>query len=524
MKKNVTISVTKRTMSAILAFIFTVSGMNMYLPTNEYPSSVSNSISISASAANLYVPSLSGGNYIAGYCLSDSSIPVYTTSALTTRGAATSKNGGMSSYNAYVSGKSDEIRIYQFTSSYCYIGYPTSSGAYKYGYVKTSDITSLASTANAIISKAKITTYKKQNLDTSYGYIAKGDTIYLISKSSGNNYQLIYNTGSNWKIGWVNSSGYASITGSTTNNTNATVTYTGYVNTSSANLILRQTPAASGKQIASMPKGSTLTVLDNKQQTSGFYHISYNGTNGYASSSYISFTKPATQTNSSTYTGYVNTSSANLILRQTPAASGKQIASMPKGSTLTVLDNKQQISGFYHVSYNGTNGYASSSYISFTKPTQTNLSYGLYKNSSAKITCGFDGYVNTKGKHEGIDISLGVGKPIYSLTDGVITNVVYGSRGSNGLSTIAVYVASQNKTVVYLHATPLSSLKIGQAISKGQQLGSQDWRGISSSSSSHTHVEVRTGKKTLAAKSVNDYTLDNSNPTSFWNSMGYTIK
>lgn len=444
MKKNVK----NRTMSTILALILTVSGTAMPPTANKYSCSLSDSISIPASAASLYVPSLSGSNYIAGYCFSDNSVPVYTTTSLKTRGAATSKNGKMSSYNAYVSGKSDEIRIYQFTSSYCYIGYPVSGGAYKYGYVKTSDITSLASTAKAVTSKAKVTTYKKQSLGTSYGYIAKGDTVYLLSKS-GNNYQLIYNTGTNWKIGWVNSSGYTSITGSTANNTTTTASYTGYVNTSSANLILRQTASSSSKQLASMPKGATVTVLDNKQQTSGFYHISYNGTKGYAMASYISFTKPA---------------------------------------------------------------------------TQTNLSYGLYKNSSAKITCGFDGYVTTKGKHEGIDISIGIGKPIYSLTDGVITNVIYGSRGSSGLSTIAVYVASQNKTVIYLHSAPLSSLKVGQNVSKGQQLGTQDWRGVSSSSGSHTHVEVRTGKKTLAAKSVNDYTLDNPNPTSFWNTMGYTIK
>ena len=39
----------------------------------------------------------------------------------------------------------------------------------------------------------------------------------------------------------------------------------------------------------------------------------------------------------------------------------------------------------------------------------------------------------------------------------------------------------------------------------------------------HTHVEVRDGNKTSAAVSKNS-TLENANPTSFWNSLGYSVK
>lgn len=154
--------------------------------------------------------------------------------------------------------------------------------------------------------------------------------------------------------------------------------------------------------------------------------------------------------------------------------------------------------------------------------SKTRMSYGLYNNNSAKLTCKFDGYTTTKGRHEGIDFSLWNGANVYSLTDGTVTGVVYGSNGSNGLSTIAIYVPSKNKTVIYLHCNP-SSLKEGQQIRKGQQIGTQGWRGVSSSSGSHTHVEVRNGKQTRAAKSVNDYNLENPNPASFWESMGYSI-
>lgn len=152
------------------------------------------------------------------------------------------------------------------------------------------------------------------------------------------------------------------------------------------------------------------------------------------------------------------------------------------------------------------------------------MSYALYKSSDGKLTCGFDGYVNTKGRHEGIDFKKGTGSSVYSLTDGVITRITEGSRGSSGLSTIAIYSASTGKTIIYLHADPVNSLYVGQQISRGQLIAYEDWRGCSSASGAHTHVEVRDGKRTSAAKSVNDYTLDNSNPTAFWNSQGYQVK
>ena len=155
--------------------------------------------------------------------------------------------------------------------------------------------------------------------------------------------------------------------------------------------------------------------------------------------------------------------------------------------------------------------------------TQT-MSYALYKSSGGKLTCGFDGYVNTKGRHEGIDFKKSTGSSVYSLTDGVITRVTEGYQGSNGLSTIAIYSSSTGKTVIYLHADPVNSLYVGQQISRGQLIAYEDWRGCSSSSGAHTHVEVRDGNRTSAAKSVNDYTLDNSNPTAFWNSQGYQVK
>jgi len=55
-------------------------------------------------------------------------------------------------------------------------------------------------------------------------------------------------------------------------------------------------------------------------------------------------------------------------------------------------------------------------------------------------------------------------------------------------------------------------------------IADESWHGVSSSGSAHTHVEMRPGRQTHAAKSVSDPTLDNPNPTSFWNNRGYNVR
>ncbi|GAB3996811.1 hypothetical protein GCM10029992_17970 [Glycomyces albus] len=152
-----------------------------------------------------------------------------------------------------------------------------------------------------------------------------------------------------------------------------------------------------------------------------------------------------------------------------------------------------------------------------------NLEYGLYHSSSARVTAYFDGYVNTSGRHEGIDIALSVGASVYSLTSGTVTRKTEGARGSGGLSTLAIYNSNLNRTIVYLHLNPLNGIGVGDRISRGQRIGVEDWRGVSSSAASHTHFEMRNGRQTAAARSVGDPNLTNPNPTGFWMARGYNI-
>ena len=391
--------------SALAIGGFTATTLNSIMPES----------SIIVSAATVYAPSLNG-NYIVGYCNSDGNVSVYTDSSLRTRGAAASKWGSASSYNAYISGSVDEIKIYSINGSVCYVGYPAGKST-KYGYIPTSAVTTFDGAANAVNAKGKVNTYKKSNLRDYYGYIANGDKVYVLGRS-GSNYKVIYNIGGgNWKAGWINQSGYNSVIGYVVDNT----TYTGYVNTSSQPLTLRNGAGTNYSQIALMSKGSSLTVLDGKRQTNGFYHVTYNGKMGYASAQYISFSKPIVVDNSS-YTGYVNTSSQPLTLRNGAGTNYSQITLMPKGSSLTVLDGKKQTNGFYHVTYNGKTGYASAQYISFSKPNivpnnQNIKTPTVYSQTDSRWGSYGYGYSNTAGTQKTNIYNAGCG--LLSLTNAV---------------------------------------------------------------------------------------------------------
>lgn len=131
----------------------------------------------------------------------------------------------------------------------------------------------------------------------------------------------------------------------------------------------------------------------------------------------------------------------------------------------------------------------------------------VFQNGSARITCDFDGYKNTSGRHEGIDMSLYHKAPVYSPISGVVT------RAGSNYNTVAIYDQNNDKTVVFLHFDSVT-VSAGQYINKGALVG---YQGSNGASSSHVHIEVRNGRKTAAAKSVNDPNLENPNPYDYWN-------
>jgi murein DD-endopeptidase MepM/ murein hydrolase activator NlpD len=149
--------------------------------------------------------------------------------------------------------------------------------------------------------------------------------------------------------------------------------------------------------------------------------------------------------------------------------------------------------------------------------TNERLEYGVYHSTEGRITAYFDGYLSTPGRHEGIDFARGSGSSVYSLTSGT---VIYKNE-SEGLSTISIYNADLNKSIIYLHTNPLDGLRVGEHVNRGQRIATEDDRGAGGAP--HTHIEMRPGRQERAARSVEDPTLDNPIPTTFWMDRGYNI-
>jgi hypothetical protein len=148
---------------------------------------------------------------------------------------------------------------------------------------------------------------------------------------------------------------------------------------------------------------------------------------------------------------------------------------------------------------------------------QNNLLYLLYGGSGGSISCDFDGYTTVSGRHEGIDCVKSEGSDIYAISSGTIISVTR-PASSSSTSTLFVYDSTNDKTVCYMHSNFDSNLAVGQTITAGTHIGTEGANG--NVTGPHTHVEVLNGKRAYASKSVNDSTLDNSDPyTTYWNGL-----
>lgn len=94
--------------------------------------------------------------------------------------------------------------------------------------------------------------------------------------------------------------------------------------------------------------------------------------------------------------------------------------------------------------------------------TKVDMSDALYAGGGGRLTVGFDGYVTTKGKHENIDFAKGRGADVKSLVNGEVISVA-----NDGIGTIAIYVPSADKTVIYPH--PDATISQGAKVTKGQK-------------------------------------------------------
>lgn len=151
------------------------------------------------------------------YCefIAENDINVYSNSSCTKRGTSSPSK----SYNAYIS-EGDTCRIIKISSDYLKIQYPTSSG-YRTGYIKRSAVLDVSRPTDVITAQAKATTYSSAG-GSSYGSIAKGDTVYACG-TSGSYTAVIYEAKSGsraYKLGYVKSSEFSSAAASSNRSSN----------------------------------------------------------------------------------------------------------------------------------------------------------------------------------------------------------------------------------------------------------------------------------------------------------------
>src|SRR5699024_5819540 len=95
-------------------------------------------------------------------------------------------------YNAYIAA-GDVVKVYEVTSSYTYLEYPTSSGM-KTGYAKTSSLFGVSYPVEKIVSSGKVTTYQTTAESNESGYVAKKETVFKVDLVKIGEYTLVMDT------------------------------------------------------------------------------------------------------------------------------------------------------------------------------------------------------------------------------------------------------------------------------------------------------------------------------------------
>lgn len=251
----------------------------------------------------------------------------------------------------------------------------------------------------------------------------------------------------------------------------ATVSSTaGVVNTVSGSLNVRQSASADSTALASLPKGSYVTLLS---QSGSWWRVEYvSGAYGYVSAGFIASV-------SGSYAAAVNIASGSLNVRSGAGTSYPIQSQLPAGKTVVVLSTS---AGWSRILYNGTKvGYVSAQYLSAAQSTKMLWPVP----ASAKINQYFS------GTHLGIDIGSSVYK---TAGDAIVASyggtVVYSGQltGYGTVVYINSYYNGQYIQTRYAHLLS-TSVSAGETVGAGQKIGAMGNSG--ESTGAHLHFEVR---------------------------------
>jgi beta-N-acetylglucosaminidase/SH3-like domain-containing protein len=238
-----------------------------------------------------------------------------------------------------------------------------------------------------------------------------------------------------------------------------------YVNIASGSLNVRESPTTSAGIVATLTKGTAVTVY---VETNGWAKVSVNGKNGYVSSIYLSSTNPVANvlSTSSMVKKYVNINSGSLNLRAGASTGAAILTTLPKGTVVTVYS---EANGWAKVNANGKDGYVTSNFLSAANQNSSvNSSAAVQTTAAAGTSAPATKYVNiasgslnmrnspSTSSSIVVKLAKGMSVQVYSEANGWAKITAYGQTG---------YVSSDYLSET-LQNTAASSTPVQQAVTK----------------------------------------------------------
>ncbi|SFU79758.1 Uncharacterized conserved protein YgiM, contains N-terminal SH3 domain, DUF1202 family, partial [Clostridium sp. DSM 8431] len=192
------------------------------------------------------------------------------------------------------------------------------------------------------------------------GYLRNGEIVNIIGKQ-GNWYRINYNG----TTGYVSADYLQKTSAQTTNlvvvSTESNVSKAGHVVNVSSTLNIRSGAGTNYAVLGHLRNNENVTILGKE---GNWYRISYNGTNGYVSADYIEEGAGASSnsgdSSSTSKAGHVVNVSSTLNIRSGAGTNYAVLGHLRNGENVSILGKE---GNWYHISYNGTNGYVSADYI-----------------------------------------------------------------------------------------------------------------------------------------------------------------
>lgn len=240
-------------------------------------------------------------------------------------------------------------------STWCQVRYGSQTGFIMTKYIEGLSATATTSTTATTTATVNLRAGEGTGY-SSLAKISKGTQVTLVNKGSEWS-KVKYATYTGYiKNDYLNFGGTSSSGTSSSGSSSGGSAASGEQLAVTSNVNLRKGPATSYESLGTIPSGTKVTVLE---KGSSWSRVVYNGVEGYISSSFLSDPSASTATNS-TLKFWLMQTTAQVVMRKSASDSAEQMATVPAGTTVTVLEKGTTWSKFI---YDKKIGYCKTQYL-----------------------------------------------------------------------------------------------------------------------------------------------------------------